>query len=415
MRYLGYLGLLILLPQIVYCQDLGELYAQLYSGNHEAVIQQLEEATQYDSANQKIYVLLAQAYAIDNNESMAESVYEKLHTLNPDNVTYINELSKLLYKKGQLPRSLELVKEGLRLSSKHSSLLALAAKISYEENAYSESYNYYTELIEMNINPGRNYHLRARCEVKMDHLDDAISDFKAALEFNPENSQIIYEYVHCLYSKNRHHEAFNLIQRVGDVFGGSTKYERLKGNVYHKVGEYEKALESYAIAMEKGGMNAYLLKRMGICYSELGHYEKSRDVLEEAVLLDAGDGSIYYYLGRCEMELGNSKQAIHYFTISLKRIQPGYLDELYIKMAQCYENENKPIQAIKTYRKGLEQYDDDPMLTYLLANVYNDYYLDKSVALAHYEKAAKSAIHPEIDKYILHKIRTLKESNYLKE
>ena len=49
-------------------------------------------------------------------------------------------------------------------------------------------------------------------------------------------------------------------------------------------------------------------------------------------------------------------------------------------------------------------------MLYQLANIYNDYYLDKSVALAHYEKAAESSIHPEIDKYIKYKIHTLKEN-----
>ena len=398
--------------QFLHSQEVSEIYSRLYSGNAKTAILQLEEIVKSDTSSQEIYSALAQVYTRVYEDQKAIEAYEKLHSLDTSNVEYVFMLSKLLMKQGRLSRSIELVNHGLNKQPLHKGLIELAAKINYDENNYQDAFSYYSILIENNMNVGRYRHLRARCGVKMDRTDIAISDFEEALKINPANKQIIYEYAHYLYSEGRNPEALNLIKREAENFGGSTKYERLKGNVFHKAGEYSKALESYTMALDRGSANAYLLKRIGICLYELEYFEKSKEFLSQATLLDAADPTVYYYLGKCEMELGNHTRAVEYFSITLQRIQPTYLDELYINMAQCYEKAGNPVQAIRTCRKGLEISPDDPHILYQLANIYNDYYLDKSVALAHYEKAAKSSIHPEIDEYIKYKIRTLKESKY---
>ena len=401
--------------QLLHSQEMSEIYAQLYSGNANPAILQLEMMVKSDTTNQELYAVLAQAYTRTYEDQKAIVVYERLHSLDTSNVESIFLLSKLLLKQGHLSRSMELVNDGLNIQPLHKGLIELAAKINYDENNYQDAFSYYSILIENNMNVGRYRQLRARCGVKMDRTDIAISDFQEALTFNPTNQQIIYEYAHYLYSKGKNPEALNLIKREADNFGGSTKYERLKGNIFHMAGEYSKALESYTMALDRGTANAYLLKRIGICHYELESFEKSKAFLSQATLLDAANPTIYYYRGKCEMELGNHARAVEYFSITLKRIQPSYLYELYINMAQCYEESGNPVLAIQTCRKGLEVSPDDPHILYQLANIYNDYYLDKSIALSHYEKAAEFTIHPEIDEYIKYKIRAIKESQYFEE
>ena len=230
------------------------------------------------------------------------------------------------------------------------------------------------------------------------------------MKIYPTNQQIIYEYTHCLYSAGRITEALNLIERETENFSGTAKYERLKGNVYHKMGEHSKALKSYTLAISRGNANAYLLKLIGICHYELGSFEKAEAFLSQAILFDGGDPTAFHYLGKCAMELGDQSRAVDCFTIAIKRSQPSFINELYINMAQCHEKDGNPILAIRTCREGLEISPENPRLIYLLANLYDDYYLDKSVALAHFEKVAESHIDDEVDKYIKYRIKTIKEN-----
>lgn len=412
MKWLKYLSILIS-AQLVYSENMGEIYSQLYSGNINSAILRLEEMSNNDTTNQEINSALAHAYTLASEDQKAIEVYEKLQSLDTGNVEPLFNLSKLLMKQGQLSRSSELVKDGLKSQPYHKGLIDLAARISYDENDYQDAFSYYSKLIDMNINVGRYYHLRARCGAKMDSIDLAISDFARALKINPANQQIIYEYAHCLYSASRNPEAFNLIQREMENFGGTTKYERLKGNIYHKMGDYSKALNSYTIALSRGRANAYLLKLIGICHYELGSFEKSEAFLSQALLFDGGDPMAFYYLGKCAMEMGDHSRAASCFTIAIKINQPSYINELYINMAQCYEKEGNPILAIRTCRDGLEISPDNHHLLYLLANLYDGYYLDKSVALAHFEKVVESPIDDEVDKYVKYRIKTIKENLHL--
>jgi len=411
MKWLKYLSIL-LSAILLYSEDMNEVYSQLYSGNIDAAILQLEEMSHHDTTNQEIYSALAYAYMLASEDQKAIGVYEKLKSMDTGNAEPLFMLSKLLMKHGQLSRSEEFVMDGLKIQPSHKGLIDLAAKISYDESDYQKAYSYYSKLIDMNINVGRYCHLRARCSVKMDSIDLAVSDFAHALKVNPSDQQIIYEHAHCLYSAGRNPEALNLIQREAENFGGTAKYERLKGNIYHNMGDPSNALNSYTLALSRGRANAYLLKLIGICHYELGSFEKSDTFLSQSILFDGGDPVAFHYLGKCAMELGDHLRAVDCFTIALKRSQPSFNNELYINMARCYEKEGNPILAIRACRKGLAVSPDNPHIIYLLANLYDDYYLDKSVALAHYEKVAESHIDDEVDKYIKHRIKAIKESRH---
>lgn len=70
------------------------------------------------------------------------------------------------------------------------------------------------------------------------------------------------------------------------------------------------------------------------------------------------------------------------------------------------------LMILDQYWKPFNVDPDNPHMIYLLANLYDDYYLDKSVALAHYEKLAGAHLDDEVDKYVKHRIKTIKESLY---
>ena len=174
--WLKYLSIL-LSAQLLYSEDINAIYSQLYSGNINSAIVRLEEMTISETPSQEIFSALAHAYTLASEDQKAIIVYEKLISLDTNNVEPLFMLSKLLMKQGQVSRSKELVTYGLKIEPFHKGLIDLAAKISYDENSYQDAFSYYSKLIDMNINVGRWYHLRARCGVKLDSIDLAVSDF----------------------------------------------------------------------------------------------------------------------------------------------------------------------------------------------------------------------------------------------
>ena len=69
--------------------------------------------------------------------------------------------------------------------------------------------------------------------------------------------------------------------------------------------------------------------------------------------------------------------------------------------------------AIYCLRKAEEFSPSNAVIHYNLANIYYDYYEDKSVALRHYEMAAKDDLSPEVTEFISIRIKELNEDIFL--
>ena len=140
---------------------------------------------------------------------------------------------------------------------------------------------------------------------------------------------------------------------------------------------------------------------------------KAKEIFTRSLQLDSQDPVIYYYLAMSFKQLKQDRQAINFFQIALDLSQPDYLDNLYINLSESLHNERDFVAAIHCLRKAGEFTQSRAIIHYNLANIYYDYYEDKSVALAYYKKAAEDDLSPEVDEFIQYRIKELTEAIFL--
>lgn len=106
----------------------------------------------------------------------------------------------------------------------------------------------------LNLSPGNPlilnnyaYYLALRHE----RIDDAERMAKQALDKQPNSSSVQDTYGWIMYLKGNFNEAQHWIKRAADNEGGAEVWEHL-GDVYHKQGETEKAVDAWQKAIEKG-------------------------------------------------------------------------------------------------------------------------------------------------------------------
>jgi tetratricopeptide (TPR) repeat protein len=108
--------------------------------------------------------------------------------------------------------------------------------------------------------------------------------------------------------------------------------------------------------------------------------------LETSNKKDADDPITALYLGLCHKELKNYKLAVAYLKETLNRIIPDYVDEIYSNLGFSFSELSDYPESIKAFKNSLKYNPEKFNLIFYLANIYDRYYEDKSVAALYYQK-----------------------------
>lgn len=90
------------------------------------------------------------------------------------------------------------------------------------------------------------------------------------------------------------------------------------GTALLKEKKYDEAIEAFDTAIQKEKQISEAYRGRGIAYWELEEYEKARDAFKEAI--DQGaerTGTIFNFIGMCNMKLEEWQEAINYFNLGL--------------------------------------------------------------------------------------------------
>lgn len=125
-----------------------------------------------------------------------------------------------------------------------------------------------------------------------------------------------------------------------------------------KDGQYKEAAEQFKKAADKGKSKADAYRGLGIALWETGNYEGAKDAFEN-VLEESGEetGTLYHFLGSCELKTDNPKKAIEYFEKGLKdeKISDEVKQEMRFNSIAAYEK----LGDMDTARTLLKEYAAD--------------------------------------------------------
>ena len=245
--------------------------------------------------------------------------FNKALELEPDYILAHAGLGNAYYRYGEWDKAAQYYNKAL---ASEDLILKKVGKKGLEEVYYSRA---------------RNYNQFQRTFKK------ALSDYKKALELNPENldalthiamiSVINGDYKRGLEVCNR---AFHLIES-GEKFAGAGGYiYSYKAQCYYGLGEYDKATADFKKAMKNPALIGEIYRRIGFCYLKTGETEKAKEAFEKGIAYlnkeivkggPYGQGTEYRSYnerGLCYTGLGEYDKAISDFE-KTRESNPPYL------------------------------------------------------------------------------------------
>ena len=229
---------------------------------------------------------------------------------------------------------------------------------SYDENKFNNAderdikqLKRFDKLIEKSDNDFELYKERGDLRAELGLYNEAIDDYKKALELNPnynEAKQALKRTVNDLDI----HNFINNNSLIENDSGKDSGYYFDKAYKFYEEGKYKESIVYYSktIELDTNYSAAYFYR--GATKNILGQYEEAIKDYDKAIELDHNDSKAYYSRGYAKDDLGQYEEAIKDFDKAIE-LDPNY------SAAYFYRGATKNIlgqfeEAIKDFDKAIE-------------------------------------------------------------
>ena len=184
------------------------------------------------------------------------------------------------------------------------------------------SKNSYEKMFQTDPKSWRVHQVIAQADAEADKHDDAIAEYKAAIELVPKQAGL---------------------------------HEEL-GTEYIKVGKFDDAEAALQAEMEIDPNNILAIYKLGTLEGQRGQGAKSKQLIERAVQLNPALKDSDYYLGRAEMELDNDAAAADSFKreIAATNATPEIVQQAWYQLGIVYRRMHRIAEAqeaLATFQK----------------------------------------------------------------
>jgi len=391
------------------------LNQKIYQRDYDTVISETEALLEDDSNNVDLLILQSRALYHNGQIQHALMQYERAYALEPSDHALALDYALKLSGSGSTSRAAEVYKKLYQADNTDRSVIRPYARIIYEAGEYRSAIPMYTALVSYQPADWSAHRFLAKCYSFTGKNQKASEHFQKAYDLVPHNTNIVYDYAKHEYTLNRLDHALELLASITEPNAATMKIMLLRADSYFKQHEYTLAIPIYNKLLMKGLQSKDVYKRMGFAYFVIGAYPRSHELLNLAVEMGDGDAATFYYMAKCLEYSKQYEEAIATFEKCLEAMQPKYLSDLYESMGSIYAVMDDYPNAIDNLSIAMEMNQESHLIKYFLADAYDSYYEDKSVALEYYKKASEGSISPRIDDYIDHRITEISSKLFLKQ
>jgi len=130
----------------------------------------------------------------------------------------------------------------------------------------------------------------------------------------------------------------------------------LYGQTFFLLNEYEESIKVFDDLYQKGDSSFITTKFLGMSYRKNGEYLEAEIPLKQAVFQNPNDFLVYYNLGICCRNIGQTDESERYFHTALDIITtPPAIRNMIIKeLAENYKRATQWHKALKIYNEILE-------------------------------------------------------------
>ena len=337
---------------------MGSIY--LAEKQYEKAIASYRKGLQVDPNHPILNYNLARCYTEANMTNDAIRCYEKTLRVKPGWIEAIEDFSTVLINCQKTKEASNLVQRSIQLHPNDSKLLGMLGKIYLDQYDYDSAEKTFIRARSLD---GKDVDILkglAEALEKEEKPKEALEAVNSALELEPDNKDLIKQYVYTLLSAEdydaAHHNVQNLYEDNGqedpqvlDLYGQYCICTKQEENAKQYFDEIEKNNKQY---------KNHLLSQANR-YNQIGETDKAVEKAEEFVSKVKDNPEGYNTLGKIYQQAGNLEGAIDSYNKSKTLVKPNVLADKKInnlqEMIKAKKSEEPVVEVAPVTEEKVEE------------------------------------------------------------
>ncbi|XP_076011948.1 BBSome complex member BBS4 [Genypterus blacodes] len=336
------------------------------------------------------YAIYVQALILRLEGKIQQSLelFQSCAILNPNSTDNLKQVARSLFLQGKHKAAIEFYHGAARLNEKD-------WEISYNLGVcYSFIKNFKNAEEQLNIALQLHKHDRTFMMLGKVHLlagdtDKAIEVYKTAVEFSPENTELLTTLGLLFLELGKYQKAFKHLGNALTFDPNNYKAILAAGSMMQTHGDFDVAMNKYRVAACKVAESPPLWNNIGMCFFGKKKYVAAISCLKRAHYLSPFDWKVLYNLGLVHLTMQQYASAFNFLSAAIN-LNPR-LGELYMLLAVALTNLDDAENATRVYEQAVALDESNPLVNLNFAIfLYN--HGDKKGAMEQYLEMERKVI-----------------------
>ncbi|XP_059713966.1 Bardet-Biedl syndrome 4 protein isoform X1 [Haemorhous mexicanus] len=348
------------------------------------------------------YAVYVQALIFRLEGRIQESLelFQTCSILNPRSADNLKQVARSLFLLGKHKAAIEVYNEAAKLDEKDWEISHNLGVCYMYLKHFNKARDQLNNALELNRHD-LTYMMLGKIHLLEGAMDKAIEVYKKAVEFSPENTDLLTALGLLYLQTGEYQKAFEHLGNVLTYDPGNYKATLAAGSMMQAHGDFDVALSKYKVVASSVPESPPLWNNIGMCFFGKKKYVAAISCLKRANYLAPFDWKILYNLGLVHLTVQQYASAFHFLSAAIN-FQPK-MAELYMLLAVALTNLEDIENAKCSYEQAVALDKCNPLINLNYAVLlYNQG--DKEGALSQYQEmerkvtvARESSSTPDFD------------------
>ncbi|XP_016426201.1 Bardet-Biedl syndrome 4 protein-like isoform X2 [Sinocyclocheilus rhinocerous] len=330
------------------------------------------------------YAVYVQALIMRLEGKIQQSLelFQSCAILNPKSSDNLKQVARSLFLLGKHKAAIEVYNEAARLNQKDweiSHNLGVCYIYTKDFKSAEEQLNLALQLHKHDL----TYMMLGKIHLLQGDTEKAIDVYKSAVEFSPENTELLTTLGLLYMQLGKYQKAFEHLGNSLTYDPNNFKAILAAGSMMQTHGDYDVAMNKYRVAAYSVPESPPLWNNIGMCFFGKKKYVAAISCLKRANYLSPFDWKILYNLGLVHLTMQQYASAFHFLSAAIN-LRPR-MSELYMLLAVTLTNLDDADNGRRSHEQAVLLDESNPLVNLNFAVfLYNQG--DKKAALLQFQE-----------------------------
>ncbi len=344
-----------------------------------------------DTANSHLLLLKSRALTGLYQYKQSYEVLLKAFSNDSVNLQLIVELSNLCQKRGDSRNAILYCAKACRLSPQNIYFLSQLAGLYFGDEDYINCIDLLKSLC--NQSPANLYALRLTADsyYEMKRNDTAAYWYQQMLAASPFDTYATQKLANIYIRTAEYDKGLLLTENYLKQDTLLNPVMKLNAWFYHLQKDYKTAVSRFHQCLRAGDSSLFVYRKLGLSYYKQEVFDSAEMFFAQAFIMDTSDAETCFYYGVAATRSFLADTGIVYLNKTLGLMMPPeqFLTNIYVELAEAYNNKDREEDALKILEKIHAIYPENKRLFFRLGYQHDYYFHNVDQSLEYYELFVK--------------------------